>query len=77
MYESKELKKKKKRTNERTKGSLEIVAKTERERQTNQGVAQSMLVCWNVCDLRLYLIALGRHENHTGWDFCSPWITGI
>ena len=46
MYESKEFLKK--QTNERTKGSLEIVAETEREQQTNQGVAQSMLVCCNV-----------------------------
>ena len=64
----------KKQTNERTKGFLEIVAETEREQKTHQVVAQCMLVCCNVCNLRLYQIALRRHENHTGWGFCSPWV---
>ena len=73
MYESKEFLKK--QTNERTKGSLEIVAETEREQKTHQVVAQCMLVCCNVCNLRLYQIALRRHENHTGRGFCSTWIT--
>ena len=46
MYESKEFLKK--QTNERTKGSLEIVAETEREQKTHQVVVQCILVFCNV-----------------------------